>query len=163
MLDGSGDLVGATKMQEQSLQGFREAGDKRGESDVLLNLGNVLVERGEMALAKQKYDQAMSIAREIGYKHVESSIWNALVDVHLAQDRLQDARAAAQRAIAIRQESQEKANVARGQVQLARVAFWRKAKPPNQNNWRTKLLLSWSNRRWPVTQACVRPFSRGLC
>lgn len=123
VLDGSGDLVGATKMQEQSLQGFREAGDKRGESDVLLNLGNVLVERGEMALAKEKYDQAMSIAREIGYKHVESSIWNALVDVHLAQDRLQDARAAAQRAIAIRQESQEKANVARGQVQLARVAL----------------------------------------
>jgi eukaryotic-like serine/threonine-protein kinase len=31
VLDSSGDLVGATEMQEQSLKGFREAGDKRGK------------------------------------------------------------------------------------------------------------------------------------
>jgi tetratricopeptide (TPR) repeat protein/TolB-like protein len=123
VLDSSGDLVGATEMQEQSLKGFRDAGDKRGESDVLLNLGNVLVERGEMSLATQNYDQALSIAREIGYKHGESAIWHALVDVHLAQDRLPHARADAQQAIAIRQESQEQATVARSQIQLARVAL----------------------------------------
>ena len=123
VLDSSGDLVGATEMQEQSLKGFRDAGDKRGESDVLINLGNVLVERGEVSLAKQNYDQALSIAREIGYKHGESAILHALVDVHLAQDRLPDARADAQQAIAIRQESQEQATVARSQIQLARIAL----------------------------------------
>jgi hypothetical protein len=47
---------------------------------------------------------------------------HALVDVHLAQDRLH-ARADAQQAIAIRQESQEQASVARSQIQLARVAL----------------------------------------
>ena len=123
VLDSSGDLVGATQMQEQSLKAFREAGDKRGESDVLLNLGNVLVERGEMALAKQSYDQALSLAREIGYKHGESAVLHALVDIDLAQDRLQDARVAAEQAIAIRQESQELAAIARSRIQLARVAL----------------------------------------
>jgi tetratricopeptide (TPR) repeat protein len=123
VLDSSGDLLGATQMQEQSLKGFREAGDKRGESDVLLNLGNVLVERGLMALAKQNYDQALSIARQIGYKHGESSILHGMVDVYLADDRLEDARSAAQQAISIRQESQEQAFAAISEVQLARVAL----------------------------------------
>jgi serine/threonine protein kinase/tetratricopeptide (TPR) repeat protein len=123
VMDGSGDLVGATQMQEQSLKGFREAGDKRGQSSVLINLGNVLVERGEMASAKQNYDQALSIAREIGYRSDEGFVFNALVDIHLAQDRLQDARSTAQRAIAIRQELQERANLAQSQLELAIVAL----------------------------------------
>jgi len=123
VLDSSGDLVGATEMQEQSLKGFREAGDKRGEIDVLLNLGNVRVERREMASAKQDRDQAHTIAREIGYKSGEAAILHALVDVYLAQDRLQDAHTATQQAIALRQELQEQANVSRSQVQLARVAL----------------------------------------
>jgi serine/threonine protein kinase/tetratricopeptide (TPR) repeat protein len=123
VLDSSGDLLGATQMQERSLNGFREAGDKRGESDVLLNLANVLVERGELALAKQNYDQAFSVAQEIGYKNGQGSILNALVDIHLAQDRMQDARVAADQAIAIRHETQAQADIARSQVQLARVAL----------------------------------------
>ena len=123
VLDSLGDLVGATQMQEQSLKGFREASDKRGESDVLLNLGSVLVERGELASAKQNYDQALSIARAIGYKHGESSILSGLAEIDLAEDRLQDARVEAQQALTIRQEDQEQASVARSQVQLARIAL----------------------------------------
>jgi serine/threonine protein kinase/DNA-binding winged helix-turn-helix (wHTH) protein len=123
VLDSSGDLVGATEMQEQSLKGFRDAGDKRGESDDLLNLGNVLVERGELAAAQHSYEQGLSVAREIGYKHGEGSLLNSMVDVLLAQDRLSDARATAQRAIAIRQASQEQTEVARAQIQLAMVAL----------------------------------------
>lgn len=122
-LDSSGDLVGATAMQQESLKKFREAGDKRGEGDVLLNLGNVLIERGEITVAKQNYDQAMSIAQEIGYKHGSGSILNSLVDVYLAQDQLEQARAAAGQAIAIRQEMHEQASIARSQLQLARVAL----------------------------------------
>jgi eukaryotic-like serine/threonine-protein kinase len=123
VLDSLGDLVGATQMQEQSLQGFRQAGDKRGESDVLLNLGNVLVERGEFALAKQNYDQALAITQEIGYKEGTGYLLNASADVQLAQDRLQDARTVTAQAIALRQELQEQTNVARSLSQLARVAL----------------------------------------
>ena len=123
VLDSSGDLVGATAMQQESLKGFREAGDKRGEGDVLLNLGNVLVERGELALAKQSYDQALTIDREIGYKNGIGSILNSLVDVYIAQDQLEQARSAAGQAIAIRQEVHEQAGIARSQLQLARIAL----------------------------------------
>ena len=123
VLDTSGDLMGATQMQEQSLKGFREAGDKRGEGSVLINLGNVLVERGELASAKQSYDQAMVIDREIGFKSDESFILHASVDIYLAEDKLQDARAAAQQAIVIRQDLKEQVEVARSQVELAMVAL----------------------------------------
>jgi len=122
-LDSSGDLIGATAMQQESLNKFREAGDKRGESDVLLNLGNVLVERGELTLAKQNYDQALSITREIGYKSGSGAILNSLVDVYMAQDQLEQARSAAEQAIAIRQEVHEQTSIARSQLQLARVAL----------------------------------------
>lgn len=54
------------RMQEESRQAFHEAGDKRGESDTLCNLGNVLVERGELELALQHYDEAIATARDIG-------------------------------------------------------------------------------------------------
>jgi serine/threonine protein kinase/tetratricopeptide (TPR) repeat protein len=123
VLDSSGDLIGATAMQQESLNKFREAGDKRGESDVLLNLGNVLVERGELTLAKQNYDRALSITREIGYKSGSAGILNSLVDVYMAQDRLEQARSAAEQAIAIRQEIQAQTDVARSQLQLARVVL----------------------------------------
>jgi len=122
-LDSSGDLIGATTMQQESLNKFREAGDRRGESDVLLNLGNVLLERGELTLAKQNYDQAVSIAREIGYKTGSGAISNSLVDVYMALDQLKEARSAAEQAIAIRQEVHEQTNIARSQLQLARVAL----------------------------------------
>ncbi len=123
VLDSSGDLVAATEMQEQSLKGFREAGDRRGESDVLLNLGSVLVERGELASVKQNYDEALSIARAIGYKHGESSILYGLAEIDLAEDRLQNARVPAQQSLTIRQQGQEQASVARSQVQFARIAL----------------------------------------
>ena len=109
------------------------AADKRGESDVLLNLGNVLVERGELASAKPNYDRALTIAREIGYRLGEGYILQAQADVYIVQDRLQDARASVQQAIAIRQETHGQVSVARSQMQLARIAL-EEGKPTSRND-----------------------------
>jgi serine/threonine protein kinase/Tfp pilus assembly protein PilF len=123
VLDSSGDLEGATRMQQRSLQAFREAGDKRGECDVLLNLGNVLFERGDLESAKGNYDQGLVIAKEIGFKHANAYFLHTVVDVHLAEDHIEEARASAEQAIRLREELQEQANAARSQIQLARVAL----------------------------------------
>src|SRR5207245_2044417 len=50
-------------------------------------------------------------------------VLDAMVDLYLAQDRLQDARALAQQAIAIRRELQDQRSVARSEDQLAKVAL----------------------------------------
>jgi len=122
-LDGLGQLVEATTMQEASLKAFREGGDRRGEADDLLNLGNVLVERGELEQAKQNYDQGLTVAREIDYKTGIGSLLTSMTDILIAQDRLAEARATITRVIGIRKEVQEQVGLARAQVELAQVAL----------------------------------------
>ena len=121
VLDGMGDLVGATKMQEESLQGFRRAGDRRGESDTQINLGNVLLERGELASARENYDQAISIAQEIGYKSGRAAVLEALAEVDRTEDKLQSAQNTAQQAVALRQELGDPFTIAQSQLELAEV------------------------------------------
>jgi len=109
-------------MQEQSLQAFREAGDKRGECATLGNIGSVLVERGELLPAMQNYDQAIAIAQEIGFKAGLASSLTSSADVYLAQDRLQAARDRAQRAIALHQELGDSLRIAMSQCVVAEIA-----------------------------------------
>jgi serine/threonine protein kinase/tetratricopeptide (TPR) repeat protein len=123
VLDGMGNLPEATSMQEQSLQAFHEAGDKRGECDTLGNIANVLVERGELELASQRYDQAAAMAQEIGYKDGYSAFLMSSTDVYLAQDQLKKARELAQQSLALRQEIGAAIGVAESQFDLAEIAF----------------------------------------
>src|SRR5208282_3044188 len=69
VMDNLGDLAGAIRMLEQSLQGFREGGDQRGESTTLSNLAGILVERGELSQATADYEQSDVITEKIGYKN----------------------------------------------------------------------------------------------
>lgn len=123
VLDGMGNLVAATRMQEASLLGFHEGGDKRGEADTLCNLGNVLAERGELGLAQQRYDQAIAIAQEIGYKDGLASYRMSSADVYLAQDRLTEARDRAQQSITLHRQMGASIKAAEGQFELAEIAL----------------------------------------
>jgi serine/threonine protein kinase/tetratricopeptide (TPR) repeat protein len=123
VLDGMGNLVEATRMQEQSLLAFHEAGDKRGECDTLGNIANVLVERGELGLASQRYDQAVTLAQEIGYKDGYSAVLMSSTDVYLAQDQLMKARERAQQSLRLRREIGAAIGGAQSQFELAEIAF----------------------------------------
>ena len=93
VLDGLGDLVGATRMHEKSLQGFRDGGDQRGESATLENLAGVLVERGELSPAMSDYQQGISIAEKIGYKEGRAFNLGGLAQISLIRDQVSQARA----------------------------------------------------------------------
>ena len=123
VLDGMGNLVEATRMQEESLRAFREGGDKRGEADTLGNLGNVLAERGELELAQQRYDQAIAIAKEIGYKDGLASYLMSSADVYLAQDQLTKARDRAQQSVTLRRQIGAAIKAAESQFELAEIAW----------------------------------------
>ena len=92
VLDGLGDLVGATRMHEKSLQGFRDGGDQRGETATLENLAGVLVERGELSQAMSDYQQGISIAEKIGYKEGRAFNLGGLAQISLIRDQVSQAR-----------------------------------------------------------------------
>jgi eukaryotic-like serine/threonine-protein kinase len=123
VLDGLGDLVGATRMQEQSLQGFRNGGDQRGQSDTLYNLGNVLVERGELSQAIVDYQQGSAIAEKIGYKRGLAADFEGIAQVSLTRDQLPQARDREDQVLAIRKEIGDSFQLAQSQLALATIAI----------------------------------------
>ena len=50
------------------MQTFRELGDKRGESFVLINLGFINTTQGDAAAAQAHLERGLEICREIGYQ-----------------------------------------------------------------------------------------------
>jgi len=123
VMDNLGDLVGATRMQEQSLQGFRDGGDQRGECATLANLGNILVERGELGQATAAFDQAAAIAEKIGYKSGRASILHDATQVFLDRDQLLQAREREEQVLRIQKEVGDSVAIARSQMTLAAIAI----------------------------------------
>ncbi len=123
VLDGLGDLIGATRMHEKSLQGFRDGGDQRGESATLENLGNVLVERGELSQAMSYYEQGISLAEKIGYK--EGRVFNlgGLAQISLIRDQVSQARDQAEQVLTFQKEVGDSVEIARSQIALATIVI----------------------------------------
>jgi len=123
VLDSLGDLVGATRMQEQSLQGFRDGGDQRGESSTLLNLGNVLVERGELSEAIVDYERAAAITEKIGYKLGGAANLEGFAQISLIRDQVSQARDQEEQVLRIQKELGESVEIARSRIALATIAI----------------------------------------
>jgi eukaryotic-like serine/threonine-protein kinase len=123
VLDGLGDLAGATRMQEQSLQGFRDGGDQRGESDTLDNLALVLVERGELSQAMADFQKGAALAEKIGYKRGLAGNLQGMVTVFLDRDQLSQARNREGEVLKIRKELDDSGQLAESQIELANIAL----------------------------------------
>ncbi|MFY9674503.1 MAG: protein kinase, partial [Terriglobales bacterium] len=123
VLDGLGDLVGATRMHEKSLQGFRDGGDQRGESATLENLAGVLVERGELSPAMSDYQQGISIAEKIGYKEGRAFNLGGLAQISLIRDQVSQARAQEDEVLTFQKEVGDLVEIARSQIALATIAI----------------------------------------
>jgi tetratricopeptide (TPR) repeat protein len=122
VLDNLGDLVGATRMQEESLQGFRDGGDQRGESTTLLNLGNVLVERGELSQAIINYERAAAITEKIGYKLGGAANFAGFAQISLIRDQVSQARDQEKQALALQKDAGDSVEIAQSQLALATIA-----------------------------------------
>ena len=125
VLDGLGDLAGATRMHEKSLQGFRDGGDQRGESSTLNNLGSVLVERGELSQAIVDYEKGAALAEKIGYKLGRAADLDGTAQIFLARDQLSRARDREEQALGLRKEVGDSAQIAQSQIALADIAIER--------------------------------------
>jgi len=108
-------------MHEEALQAFRQEGNRRGEASTLSNLGNILLEQGQLAVAKERFEESMAIQQQTGYRRgIGFGLWG-VSEVLLAQDRLTEARAKTEEAMALRRELGDPASLAYSQVQLAQI------------------------------------------
>jgi serine/threonine protein kinase/tetratricopeptide (TPR) repeat protein/TolB-like protein len=123
VMDSMGDLPGAARMQEQSLEAFRSSGDRRGEATTLSNLGNVLIEQGQLSEAYARFEEQLAIQKETGYRKGQGFGLGGISDILRAQDRLGEARAKTEEAMALRKELGDTTNLAYSQMQLAQVLF----------------------------------------
>ncbi|MGA7401998.1 MAG: protein kinase [Candidatus Sulfotelmatobacter sp.] len=123
VLDNLGDLVSAARMQEQSLQGFRDGGDQRGVTATLGNLANVLVERGDLSHAMSYYDEGISLAEKIGYKEGRAFNLDGLAQISLIRDQVSQARDQEEQVLRIQKELGDSVEIARSQIALATMAI----------------------------------------
>jgi serine/threonine protein kinase/tetratricopeptide (TPR) repeat protein/TolB-like protein len=123
VMDGMGDLPGAVRMQQQSLEAFRSSGDRRGEATTLSNLGNILIEQGRLTEAAARFGEQLAIQEQIGYRKGQGFGLAGISDVLRAQDRLEDARSKTEEAMALRKELGDTTNLAYSQMQLAQILF----------------------------------------
>jgi tetratricopeptide (TPR) repeat protein/tRNA A-37 threonylcarbamoyl transferase component Bud32 len=123
VLDNLGDLMGATRMQEQSLQGFRDGGDQRGESSTLGNLAGILVERGDLSQAMADYEESAVITEKIGYKEGRAFDLDGMAQISLTRDQVSQARDQEEQALKIRKELGDSVAIARNQIALATIAI----------------------------------------
>jgi predicted ATPase len=59
------DLTEATALQEQGLALYREAGDRRGISQALNNLGAIATDAADYQVARERYQASLRIARSL--------------------------------------------------------------------------------------------------
>jgi len=91
--------------REQSLEIYREIGDRRGEGLALYRLASLLAEGGgSMQPAKAFCDQALAINRDVGNRVAESSSLYSLARIQMAEDDFAGARVSFEQALAIQRE-----------------------------------------------------------
>ena len=116
-----GDLPTATRMQRETLEEFRKAGNRRGEASTLSNLGNVLLEQGQFAEAGTHFDEAMAIHQQTGHRRGQGFALWGMAELLRVQDHLQEARAKSEQGIALRKELGDESDLAHSQMQFAEI------------------------------------------
>lgn len=79
------DLTTAIDHFEESLEQYRQIGDRRGEGKTLNHLGNILLMQGAHEAGKEYYDQFLNISREIGDRWGEGQVIRNIGDTYLSQ------------------------------------------------------------------------------
>jgi len=86
-----GQFREALQTWEQSLNVYRELGNRLGETNSLGNLGNVYSSLGQYQQAIDFHQQSLDVAREIGNRQGEASVLGGLGNVYASLGQYQQA------------------------------------------------------------------------
>ena len=96
-----GDLDAAVTHYLRALRGFEALRDERGCGMVYHNLGMIAADRAQWAEAYRHYGRCLHLARSSGDRHLQGLAHLNQSEVHMALDRIDDARRNADSALEI--------------------------------------------------------------
>ena len=114
-----GEFTEAEVELELALKAFREVGDRRNEAMMLNNTGYLRRRQGRMEEAEGYHLRSLEIREEIGDRVGVGRIYSMLTGVYAGQGRYQDSKLAAESAIDIARETQDRLFEATSLAQLA--------------------------------------------
>ena len=109
----------ARAMLERAREGFVAVGDRAGEADVLQVTGTVAAQRGDAALARERYLESLGIREELGDDSGVAALTSNLGIVAQQQGDATAARAYADRALALYTTLGDRRRIGICQVNLA--------------------------------------------
>jgi eukaryotic-like serine/threonine-protein kinase len=114
-----GDLAGAEKIEEESLETCRKIGNQRCVADALNGRGIRLKDQTDFTGARAAYERSIAIRREVGDRPGEAVGLNNIAVLLYQQGKLAAARKVYEQSLAITQEIGEKRGIARALTNLA--------------------------------------------
>lgn len=124
-LDALGDLKGSLKMHQEALQLFEQTGQARGTASEIDNIAAVQQEMGDLESAVNAYRKAINLHKQTGYQRGEMYASGGLGDVFLLQNNLDAAQRQYEAARTIGEKIQAANDIARFDVGLATIDFYR--------------------------------------
>ena len=113
----------ALEAYERSLALAREIGERRGESILLGNLGDLLFDRGDDRRALGYYEQQLALTRTLGNRNEEAQAHKAIGDVRARRGDFDGARQSYEAALVIQRQSGAKRREALSLEGLAETAL----------------------------------------
>jgi len=111
----------AKSLYEQALQIYREVGDKLGEANTLISLGDIKLMQSQYKSAKSLHEQALPIYREVGDKLGEANTLKFLGNVEQMQSQYESAKSLYEQALQIYREVGDKLGEANTLISLGDV------------------------------------------
>src|SRR5260221_11897341 len=101
------------------LKTARDVGDQKNASFALLGMGLILHEQGDLAGARKRMEEAIKITRDAGMKGDYAAGLNALGDIDLAQDHLENAAKNYRESLQLNQQLEDKSGQASNNAAMA--------------------------------------------
>lgn len=90
----------------KAVEAGRKLADKNPLISAMTNLANCYGEVGKFSEAKQLYNEAIKIAREIGNKSIEAMDYEGLADIAFKEDQIEPGKTYAEKSLALHTETQ---------------------------------------------------------
>ena len=121
-----GKFEKAQSHYKESIALKKETGDESGESSLLIGLGNIAAEQGDLITAKKYFEESLVKSRSLNYKSGIAFCLNNLGNIELISGNFEEASELIEESLMIKRELGEKRNITFSLDSLVHIALEQK-------------------------------------